>query len=139
MIVVDTNVASELMREAPSQAVKAWIASQRTGELCTTALTVAEIRYGLDMLPAGNRRDRLRAAANGIFQAFSDYILPFDVAAAIHYSLLMTDRRKAGLPISGFDAQIAAICLAHDAALATRDTRDFQDTGIRLIDPWQRF
>ena len=139
MIVVDTNVASELMRASPSQAVKDWVAAQRAGELCTTALTVAEIRYGLDRLPAGNRRDRLRTAANGIFRSFSDYILPFDVTAAIHCSLLMTDRHKAGRPLSGFDAQIAAICLAHDAALATRNTRDFQDIGISLIDPWQRF
>lgn len=139
MIVVDTNVASELMRESPSQAVKDWVASRRAGELCTTALTVAELRYGLDRLAAGNRRDRLRAAANGIFRSFSDYILPFDVTAAIHYSLLMTDRHKAGLPISGFDAQIAAICLAHDAALATRNTKDFQNIGITLINPWDRF
>ena len=84
MIVVDTNVASELMRPAPSQAVRDWLSSQAAGELCTTAITVAEIRYGLERLADGRRKDRLRAAADEVFTAFSEYVLPFDTGAAGH-------------------------------------------------------
>jgi predicted nucleic acid-binding protein len=137
LIVVDTNVASELMRPSPSQTVRDWLSSQTAGELCTTAITVAEIRYGLECLADGRRKDRLRAAAGEVFTAFSDYVLPFDVGAAGHYALIISHRDGIGLPIEGFDAQIAAICRFHGAALATRNVKDFRETGIDVIDPWQ--
>lgn len=136
MIVLDTNVASELMRASPDAAVQRWADAQDPAALYATAISVAEIRYGLDRLPAGKRRDDMRAAACAVFAAFSDHILPFDTAAAIHYALLVTERDQAGLPIGAFDAQIAAICLAHGAPLATRNGKDFQQTGLVLIDPW---
>lgn len=137
MIVVDTNVASELMRPSPSPIVRDWVNSQTSGELCTTAITVAEIRYGLERLAGGRRKDRLRVAADEVFTAFSEYVLPFDAAAAVHYALIVSHRDGIGLPIEGFDAQIAAICRAHGAILATRNVKDFRETGIDLIDPWQ--
>jgi predicted nucleic acid-binding protein len=137
MIVVDTNVASELMRPVPSELVRDWVISQAAAELYTTAITVAEIRYGLERLADGRRKDRLKAVADEVFTAFGDYVLPFDADAAVHYALVVTRRDDAGLPIEGFDAQIAAICRARGAVLATRNVKDFLETGIDVIDPWQ--
>lgn len=137
MIIVDTNVASELMRPAPAQAVRDWVSSQAAGDLCTTAITVAEIRYGLARLTGGRRKDRLQAAADEVFTAFSEYILPFDASAAVHYALIVSHRDDIGMPIQGFDAQIAAICRARKATLATRNVKDFRETGVDLTDPWR--
>lgn len=137
MIIVDTNVASELMRPAPAQAVKDWVISQAAGDLCTTAITVAEIRYGLARLTGGRRRDRLQAAADEVFTAFSEYILPFDASAAAHYALIVSHRDDIGMPIEGSDAQIAAICRARNATLATRNVKDFRETGVDITDPWR--
>ena len=137
MIVIDTNVASELMRPSPSPVVTDWVSAQSAGELRTTAITVAEIRYGLERMAEGRRKDRLRAAADEVFTAFREYVLPFDAGAAARYALIVSHRDRVGLPIEGFDAQIAAICRAHGAILATRNVKDFRETGIDLIDPWQ--
>jgi len=137
MIVLDTNVVSELMRPAPAQAVRDWLKVQPPGGMCTTAITVAEIRYGLEWLADGNRKDRLRAAADEVFTAFGEFVLPFDARSAACYAPLVAGRDRIGLPIDGFDAQIAAICQAQDAVLATRNVKDFRETGVVLIDPWQ--
>jgi len=137
MIVADTNVVSELMRPSPSPAVRDWVSRQAAGELYTTATTVAEIRYGLERLTRGRRKDRLQAAADEVFAVFSEYVLPFDGGAAVYYAQIARHRDEAGLPISGFDAQIAAICRACGATLATRNTKDFLDTGVEVIDPWR--
>jgi|ERR1039457_711480 predicted nucleic acid-binding protein len=136
MIVVDTNVASELMRPSPAVAVRDWVRAQRARELCTTAITVAEIRYGIERLPGGRRKEALVTAAVEIFARFADQILPFDVAAAEQYALIVSERDGLGLPIDGFDAQIAAICRTRGAALATRNLADFRQTGVDVIDPW---
>jgi len=137
MIVADTNVVSELMRPSPSPALRGWLSERAAGELYTTAITVAEIRYGLDRLAGGRRKDRLRAAADEVFAAFSEYVLPFDADAAVHYARIARRHDEAGLPIGGFDAQIAAICRARGAALATRNVKDFLETGVEVIDPWR--
>ena len=137
MIVIDTNVASELMRAAPDPVVRDWVRARRGRELCTTAITVAEIRYGIERLPRGRRRDRLATIADDLFTAFADQVLPFDARAATHYSTIATRRERAGRPIDGFDAQIASICHAWAAALATRNVKDFEGTGIDIVDPWQ--
>ena len=137
MIVADTNVVSELMRPSPSAALRDWVNRQAAGELYTTAITVAEIRYGLERLPGGRRKERLQSAADEVFAAFGEYVLPFDAGAAVHHAQIAGHRDEAGLPISGFDAQIAAICRARGAALATRNIKDFLDTGVELIDPWR--
>src|SRR5215471_3392696 len=137
MIVADTNVVSELMRPSPSTALRDWVSRQAAGELYTTAVTVAEIRYGLARLPGGRRKDRLQASADEVFAAFSEYVLPFDANAAVHYARIAGHRDEVGLPIGGFDAQIAAVCRAHGAALATRNIKDFLETGVEVIDPWR--
>jgi hypothetical protein len=137
MIVVDTNVASELMRPSPERAVQEWVRSHGGKELCTTAITVAEILYGIERLPEGRRREVLRSAAAEIFEVFAEQVLPFDTAAAEQYALVVTQRDGLGLPIDGFDAQIAAICRAQRAVLATRNLADFRETGIEVINPWQ--
>jgi predicted nucleic acid-binding protein len=137
MIVVDTNVVSELMRPSPERAVQEWVRSHRGRELCTTAITVAEILYGIERLPEGHRKEVLRSAAAEIFGVFAEQVLPFDTAAAEQYALVVTQRDGLGLPIDGFDAQIAAICRVQRVALATRNLADFRETGVEVINPWQ--
>ena len=137
MIVVDTNVVSELMRPKPSSAVVTWVDSQMAGELYTTSVTVAEIRYGIERLPEGERRDLLAATAAEVFTTFAEHVLPFDLRAAARYGTIVAGRERAGAPITGFGAQIAAICQAHEATLATRNGKDFDGTGIEVLDPWQ--
>ncbi len=137
MIVLDSNVASELIKPSPAPAVRDWIRARRGNELYTTSITLAEIRYGIERFPAGRRRDLLMATADDVFAAFEEQVLPFDAAAAAHYPLIVIRRDRAGLPIDGFDAQIASICRVHDAVLATRNVKDFHDTGIDVVDPWQ--
>jgi predicted nucleic acid-binding protein len=138
MIVLDTNVVSELMRAAPAPVVLTWLQQTSSTGLYTTAVTVAEIRYGITRLPEGRRRQTLHQAANEIFAAFPRQVLPFDLAAATAYAEVVADRERDGNPISGFDAQIAAICRSQAATLATRNTKDFADTGIAILDPWQK-
>jgi predicted nucleic acid-binding protein len=137
MIVLDTNVVSELMRAEPEPAVLAWLRQNSGAGLYTTAVTVAEIRYGIARLPNGRRRESLHQAANEIFAAFPRQVLPFDLAAAGAYADVVAGRERRGNPIDGFAAQIAAICRSQGATLATRNSKDFADTGIGIIDPWE--
>lgn len=137
MIVLDTNVVSELMRAEPAPAVIGWLQQNSGAGLYTTAVTVAEIRYGIARLPEGQRRESLHQAANEIFAAFPRQVLPFDLAAAGAYADVVASRERLDHPIDGFDAQIAAICRTHAATLATRNTKDFTDTGIDVVDPWR--
>ena len=140
MTILDTNVVSELISVAPSQAVVHWISSQRLlDDLLITAVTVAEILYGVELLPKGKRRDRLHQHAQAMFaEDFAGRVLPFDEQAARAFAPLTATRRAQGRPIAEFDAQIAAIVRVHDATLATRNTADFEGCGVRLIDPWQQ-
>lgn len=137
MIVVDTNVTSELMKPSPLLAVVAWVRDRSPAELYTTSITLAEIGYGIERLAEGRRKALLKAAAEEVFAAFSSQVLAFDALAALEYAKVVSDRDRAGVPIDGFDAQIASICRANDAALATRNVKDFQSTGIDVIDPWK--
>ena len=136
MIILDTNVVSELMRPAGDPRVLTWMRETSDVDLATTAITVAEIEYGLARLPDGSRADALRTAAAGLWESFATTILPFDVAAARNYGVLMAARERAGRPASAFDAQIAAIAKVHRAKVATRNVADFQGMGLKLIDPW---
>ena len=97
---------------------------------------VAEIGYGLERMPDGRRKDQLQMAATEIFGSFREFVLPFDGKAASCYARIVSHRERIGQPLEGFDAQIAAICLARGAALATRNVEDFEETGIRVTDPW---
>lgn len=137
MIVLDTNVVSELMRAAPSPAVEAWVRGRSPTELYTTSITLAEIGYGIARLPEGRRRTLLEATAEEVFSAFEEQVLAFDAVAARQYGQVVDHRDRLGAPIEGFDAQIASICRARNAVLATRNLNDFEDTGITVIDPWQ--
>lgn len=137
MIVVDTNVVSELMKPSPTGVVRDWMLGQLPAELFTTSITVAEILYGIERLPEGQRKDMLRTAATDVFTAFEDHVLAFDHDAAAAYAPLVHRRDQRGMPIDGFDAQIAAICAIHPATLATRNVKDFEHTGITLVDPWK--
>jgi len=137
VIVLDTNVVSELMRPSPSSVVVAWLHAHSERDLYTTSITLAEIHYGIERLPDGRRKDVLRRTADDVFTGFEEDVLAFDAKAALQFATIVSDRDHAGLPIDGFDAQIAAICRTHRAALATRNLNDFQGTGIDLVDPWQ--
>lgn len=136
MIVLDTDVVSELMRPEPDISVREWVAGRSADELGTTAITVAEILHGIERLPDGRRKEDLLSAATDLFTLFGDLIQPFDTRAAAWFGPVMVRRAGLGLPIEGFDAQIAAICRALGAALATRNVKDFVETGIDVIDPW---
>ncbi len=137
MIIVDTNVVSELMKSSPSPVVRDWLLGQRPAELFTTSITVAEILYGIERLPEGQRKDARRSAATEVFTSFDDHVLAFDHGAAAAYAPLVYRRDQRGLPIDGFDAQIAAICNTYEATLATRNVKDFEHTGITVLDPWK--
>src|SRR6185312_14319892 len=102
----------------------------------TAAVPFPEVRYGIARLPDGRRKQILLAAADEIFSAFADQVLPVDTAAADHYAVIASSRERAGKPIAGFDALIAAVCRSHGATLATRNVSDFDGTGIEIIDPW---
>jgi predicted nucleic acid-binding protein len=136
MIVLDTNVLSELMKDAPDEAVWRWLSGDPDKELCATAITAAEIHNGIEQMPLGRRRTQVREAAQIAFDVVEEDLLSFTAEAAMAYSVVMRDRRRAGLPIGVADAQIAAICLVEQAALATRNTQDFTHTGVKLINPW---
>ncbi len=136
MIVLDTNVVSELMRSSPVPVVVAWVPRQALGTLRTTAVTVAEIRYSLARLPAGHRARALRQAAEEVLTAFPEQVLPFDTAAADQYGDIAAARERAGERVNALDTQIAAICRSHDAALATRNGKDIAGSSVDIIDPW---
>jgi predicted nucleic acid-binding protein len=138
MIFLDTNVLSEVMRPVPNANVIAWMNRQDPGELLLTAITVAEILYGIRRLPHGSRQTTLLKLANALFEEeFAQRILPFDAAVAMHYADLVCQRQQQGRPIGMADAQIAAICRSVDgASLATRNVGDFTGIGLALINPW---
>lgn len=138
MILLDTNVLSELIRGAPDEGVIRWLDLLDAGAVATTAITAAELLYGVARLPAGRRKERLGKAARGLIEEdLGGRVEPFDAMAATHYAALVSDRETAGRPIGVADAQIAAICRKLGATLATRNTNDFDGTGIDLLDPWQ--
>lgn len=134
MIIIDTNVIAEVMREEPDRRVLAW--ADTVGRLHTTAITLAEIEYGIARLPDGRRKDRLTAAASRVFGDFDDVILAFESRAARRYGEIVAARERSGRPIAAADGQIAAICAAQSATLATRNVDDFDGTDVDVINPW---
>ncbi len=135
-VVLDTNVISELMRPEPHPAVLDWVAARPRTTLYTTDINQAEILYGIAVLPEGRRRTALVAAAQAMFAVdLAGRILPFDGAAAARYAGIVVARRRAGTPIDGFDALIAATALSA-AVVATRDVSGFDGCGLALINPW---
>jgi toxin FitB len=137
VIVLDTNVVSELMRKAPDERVADWVDQYPAGDVFITAVTAAELQYGVARLPDGQRKAVLTIkVAELLGEDFQDQILPFGVNATAHYAQIAAEREQAGRPISMADAQIAAICRHYDAELATRNIKDFTDTGVHVHDPW---
>jgi toxin FitB len=137
MILLDTNILSELMRPLPTAVVEEWLGAQMSASLFISAVTEAELRFGVALLADGKRRSRLAEELDKMLaEDFAERILPFDGAAAISYARVASQRRKAGRPIAQADAQIVAIALSRGAALATRNVTDFADCGVDLINPW---
>jgi hypothetical protein len=138
MIIVDTNVLSEAMRQRPEPRVAAWLDQQPEAEMFTTAITKAEILFGIEITPLGKKRTRLMAGAERIFLGtLSGHILAFDDEAASHYAHIAALRRAQGREMQEADAQIAAIARLHKATLATHDVSDFEGCGIRVVNPWE--
>lgn len=137
MIVLDTNVVSELMRPVPNPAVLAWVDAQSDQDLWLCSVVVSELLYGLARLPVGARRAQLTLAFEAMLkEEFAGRVLAFDLSAAVVYADLVAARERDGQPVSMADAQIAATCLAHGAQLATRNVRHFEGLGVSFLNPW---
>jgi predicted nucleic acid-binding protein len=137
VIVIDTNVVSELMRPAPAQAVLDWFGRQDPSALHLSAVSEAELRRGVAILPEGRRRDALRAAIGAmVAEDFAGRVLPFDGPAAIAFAAIFAERRASGRPIGFPDCQIAATARARGAAIATRNLIDFEGCGVAVLNPW---
>jgi len=140
VIILDTNVISEVMRPQPNVQVMSWLREYPVEELAVTAVSIAEISYGLNRLAKGRRRDSLQWRFQMfIAQGFSDRIFPFDDRAARIYADIVVNRQQQGKPIEVMDAMIAAIALIKIATLATRNVSDFENCGLELINPWEIF
>jgi toxin FitB len=137
MIILDTNVVSEMIRPTPCERVIKWISSQPALLLYTTSITQAEMMYGMEILTKGKKKKVLEAALDGMFaEDFRDRVLGFDSSCTKHYAEIGAARKALGRPISQFDAQIAAIARSRKAILATRNSADFADCGIKVTNPW---
>lgn len=137
MIVLDTNVLSEIMRAKPDPAVLAWLDAQASDDLWLNAVVAAELLYGVARLPEGARKKQLALAIAAMLeQDFAGQMLNFDLSAASVYAVMLAERERIGQSMAMADAQIAAICLSRDAMLATRNTKHFEGLGLTLINPW---
>lgn len=138
MIILDTNVLSEILRPVPEPRVIDWIRSQARTSLFTTTVTRGEMFYGIGLLPDGARRQSLQEAVQAIFdEDFAGQVLSLDNESADAYAEIASSRKRAGHPISQFDAMIAGLTRSRGASLATRNAKDFVDCGIVVINPWQ--
>lgn len=137
MIVLDTNVVSELMRPSPTAAVIEWIDRQIAGDVFLTAVGLGEFLYGVGRLPDGRRKTTLAEQLEAmVANDFDHRVLGFDETAAAHYADIVVSRGRTGRPISTPDAQIAGICRSHGGTLATRNTGDLADTQVATVNPW---
>jgi toxin FitB len=138
VIVLDTNVISELARHVPDPGVLSWLDSLEVAETATTSITAAELRYGVARLPDGQRKRELAVVIHGILtEDFHGRVLPYDERASVRYADVVTGRERIGRPIGVADAQIASICRDLGATLATRNIPDFEETGVELVNPWE--
>ncbi len=136
MILLGTNVLSEAMKPESHPAVRSWLDEQASETLYLSSVTIAELMFGIGVLPKGKRRNRLTAALDGVLELFADRILPFDTDAARRYADLAVKARAAGKGFPTPDGYIAAIAASHDFAVASRDASAFAAAGIAVIDPW---
>jgi predicted nucleic acid-binding protein len=136
MIILDTNVLSALMLQAPDRSVVGWLDRQSRTSIWTTSITVLEIRFGLQIMASGKRRSALIHAFEILLEKIGNRVVPFDVAAAQQSADLMASRHKKGRPGDLRDTMIAGIVLAQHATLATRNTTHFEDISVPLVNPW---
>ena len=137
MMVLDTNVVSELMRAQPASQVLDWVNAQPSDQLCLCSVVVAELLYGVGRMPDGVRKSAMLSAVQSmVFEDFAGRVLPFDLDAAVAFAQMVVQREKMDRTIATADAQIAAICAAHGAQLATRNVRDFASLDLQVINPW---
>lgn len=136
MTILDTNVLSALMRQTPDEHVVAWLDEQPRTSIWTTSVTVLEVRFGLQIMPAGKRRSLLILAFEALLDKIGQRVAAFDAAAAQQAGDLMALRHKKGRPVDLRDTMIAGIVLAHRATLATRNTVHFDDLAVSVINPW---
>jgi toxin FitB len=137
MILLDTNVISELMRPQPDAVAWAWLGRQPHRDIYTTSITKAEIFYGIALLPEGRRKTSLAAESQRMFaENFAGRVLPFDEDAAVHFATIAAERRRRGMIFDVPDMQIAAVALAAGAAVATRNVGDFEGSGVEIVNPW---
>ena len=137
MILLDTNVLSELMRAKPDHQVLAWVDAQPANQLVICSITVAEILYGIARMPDGKRKQGLLGIASAMFdEDFAGNILPFDSDAAVYYAEIAAESEARGRVVDMADTQIAAIGRLHDAVIATRNVRHFESLGVSQVDPW---
>lgn len=137
MIILDTNVVSEMMYEHCDASVTKWLDRQARHELCLTAVNLAEVLYGIAVIPDGRRKLNLELVFARLIDKIADGVLPFDEAAANAYSQLMAATRSKGIKVSEADGQIAAIAKVNGFAVATRDVRPFLAAGVKVINPWE--
>jgi toxin FitB len=137
MIVLDTNVISEAMKTEANPTVRVWLNEQLAETLFLTSITLAEMLFGIAVLPAGRRRSGLTRTFDGLLEIFGDRVLPFDTDAARHYTALAVAARKAGRGFPTPDGYIAAIAASRGFIVASRDTSSYEVSGLRVIDPWQ--
>jgi predicted nucleic acid-binding protein len=137
MLMLDTNMLSEMMRPEPERKIADWIVRQPSDELFTAAVCQAEILSGLAVMPSGRRRTELEEAARAMFAAdFDGRVLPFDTEAAAAYAEIFTARRKAGRPSGTIDLMLAAIARVRGASVVTRNVADFEGVGVAIVNPW---
>lgn len=136
-VLLDTNVVSELLRPQPAHNVVRWLSATPPESIRFSAVGVAEILLGIELLPASAKRDRIRSRFLALLErSLQGKVAPFDDRCALRYAQIVAFRRSAGRPISNLDAQIAAIARANDLVLATRNTRDFDQCGVDVVDPF---
>lgn len=138
MILLDTNVVSEPWKPAPDPRVAAWLDAQAIDTLYLSAVTVAELRFGIAVMPPGKRRDTLdHRLERDVLPLFAGRVLAFDLDASRAYADGMAAARRGGAPIGLADGYIAAIAATHGLVVASRDTRPFAAAGLAVVDPWQ--
>jgi toxin FitB len=136
VIILDTNVLSEAMRQTPNPLVTQWLDAQTIESMCTTAVTIAELAAGIDLLPAGKKRTALLDKFTALRDTLRTRILPFDETAGLMFGQIIAKAKKAGYGIGIADTQIAAVALATGFAVATRDTAPFEVVGVKIVNPW---
>ena len=138
MIILDTNVLSEVGKQTPSARVIAWLDQWQNSDIYITTITEAEIRYGISLMSTGKRRTQLQQFAAGVLdRSFVGRNLPFDSDAAKSYALIASSQKQAGMTVSVPDAQIAAIAASRGFSIATRNEKHFLHSGVRVVNPWK--